>query len=216
MVLAASLLLLLVAGVARGQTDGSYDRRLYYSQPMGYSVWKRPPASIEAFARMVEQNQLNATSRQYAQSLSDAGWIAKPDVPSALVFIRSLRQAPAGEGKAYRMGRILRSYRSHEGKLDSNFWQRMKVGEPAYVDPQGNVAIRVLCLNVVYPDRKVSVLPAHEERPRAEPPAPPPMAPAAAPQPPPSDPATEFHFNPPPEFPPPAREAQEPASRSRP
>lgn len=185
--------------------DTSYDRRTYFSQPMGYSIWKRPPQSVEEFAKLVESNRLNATSQQYAESLHDAGWIPNADVAAAVAFIRTLKEGEAKETKRYRMGRILRSYKAGQGDLDASFVQVMKVGERGYFDGTGRLVIRVLCLNVVYPDRHVAVLPSSEERPQIVPVAPQASAPLVESRPP--EPLL---------VPPPPPEKPEPVSRSLP
>ncbi|MFI5394725.1 MAG: hypothetical protein ACHQ9S_04260 [Candidatus Binatia bacterium] len=198
--------------VRSAEAADSYDRRAYYSQPMGYSVWKRSPASVDSFAQLVEDNHLNATKEQYAQSLHDAGWIPQAEPATAVAFIRTLKEYELNETGTYRMGRILRSYRTGEGKLDSGFFQLIKAGERGYFDGRDQLVIRILCLNVVYPDRHVAVLPAEEERPAVA------AAPVAPPPPPAAEkPPTDMHFSPPPPpFPPPPREVVEPVSRSVP
>jgi len=184
-----------------------YDRRNYYSQPMGYSAWKPQPRSVEEFVEMLEKGRLNATPEQYAQALHEAGWIERAEVQEALQFLRSLREGVIRETRLYRMGRILRSYRTRAGRLDSHYHQVVRGGEKGYFESGGGLVIRGTCLNVVYPDRRVAVLSAREERPPEAPPAPPP--PAAVPE----APRTDFAFDPPPVFPPPVRENQEPLSR---
>jgi hypothetical protein len=196
--------------VRSADAAGSYDRRAYYSQPMGYSAWKRSPASVDSFAQLVEDDHLNATKEQYAQSLHDAGWIPQAEPATAVAFIRTLKEYELKETGTYRMGRILRSYRTGVGKLDSGFSQVIKAGERGYFDGQGQLVVRILCLNVIYPERHVAVLPAEEERPAvvAAPPPPPPAG---------ERPPPDTHFSPPPPpFPPPPREVVEPVSRSVP
>ncbi len=200
--------LALAAAIARPSGAQEYDRRSYYSQPMGYSAWKPQPKSIHEFLAMMERGQLNATPEQYAQALYEAGWIERAEVPVAIQFLRSLKEGAVAETRTYRMGRILRSYRSREGRLDSHYYQVVQAGEKGYFEAGGSLVIRGTCLNVVYPERRVAVLPAHEEKPSEPVPIAPP-SPAAAPEPPPTD----FAFNPPPVFPPPVRENQEPLSR---
>jgi len=202
--LAAGSMLVLTATVCQA-TDTSFDRRAYYSQPMGYSVWKRPPGSVDEFVTLLESNRLNATSAQYAQALHEAGWVPTADVGAAVTFLRTLKQAEATETKQYRMGRILRSYKTGKGGLDANFVQVMKAGEFGYFDSTGRLVIRVLCLNVIYPDRRVAVLPASEER----------LSPVAPEVPPRALPLVERPPEPP-SFSPPPPEKPEPVSRSLP
>lgn len=188
---------------------GAYDRRSYYSQPMGQSAWKRPPASVEAFAAMLEQGKLNATPAQYAEALHEAGWIESSETAAAMAFIRGLRKGTVPETKQYRMGRMLRSYRTRERALNSQYAAVIRAGEEGFFTADGALVLRTVCLNVVYPERRVAVLPAREEQ-QAEV-APPPVAAPVEPEAP-----IAFAFNPPPPFEPPVREIREPVSPSVP
>jgi hypothetical protein len=157
---------------------------------------------------MVEENRLNATKEQYAQALHDAGWIPEDDPAAAVAFVRTLKESELEESGTYRMGRILRSYRTGEGVLESSYQQVLRAGELGYFNEQGQLVVRGACLNVIYPERRVAVLPAAEERP----PAAAVPAPAAA-----EKVRTDTQFNPaPPPFPPPPREVVVPVSRSVP
>jgi hypothetical protein len=193
--------------------SAALSRREYYTQPMGYSVWKTPPASAQEFAELIEQRRLNATPEQFAQSLHDAGWIPDARPATALAFVRSLHQQSIAETKLLRLGRILRSYRTGEGVLDDGFYQVVKAGESGYFNAAGSFVVRVLCLNVVYP----------EQVPTAEPSPSPSASTGSTPAPTPGNPDTEqpnappnSQFYAPLPFPPPAREIQEPASPSAP
>lgn len=201
-----------VSAAQSGGTDtASYDRRSFYSQPMGYSIWKRPPASVQEFAELVERGRLNATAQQYAQSLYDAGWIPQPDTAAAQTYIRSLKEARTEETRTLRIGRILRSYRTGERTLDSNFHQIMNAGERGYFTHKGELVVRELCLNVVYPERHAAPPPAQPLTAPVSAPAEPPVAEPAV-----AVPPVDFRFDPPPQFEPPARESERSVSPSTP
>jgi len=192
--------------------SGKYDRRTYYSQPMGQSAWKRPPASVDDFADLVQNDKLNANAAQYAEALQEAGWISSPDPAVAAAFLRGLKEGVVPDTQQYRMGRILRSYRTHASKLNSQYAAVIKKGEHGYFDAQGQLVVRKLCLNVIYPPRRVAVLPTREEKKEKPPAAPLPVPPSGEREAPP----TQYVFLPPPQLPPPAREIRQPVSRSRP
>jgi hypothetical protein len=211
--------LLMLTTTVVGSRSHAYDdtgssvavnRSAFYTQPMGYSIWKPPPRSVAQFADLLEQRRLNASPEQYAESLHAAGWIARADPATAAAYLRGLQPGTIREGKTYRLGRIIRSYRNGQGVVDANFYQLVRAGEVGYFDADGELVIRESCLNVVYPDRRAAAAaPPPASQDSAEPPpAPPP--PNAEEQPP------GFYDPPLPPYLPPAREAQEPASPSAP
>ncbi len=204
---AALIPVLLLAAVAVASpavsSDTEYDRRTYYSQPMGLSPWKKPAQTPADLARMIEEHKVNATAEQYAQALYDAGWIPQPDPQLALAFIRSLHPGPIENTSTVRTGRLLRSYRNGAPQLNSGFYQVVKQGEVGFFDDQGNLVIRQICMNVAYPER-VAVLPAAEEK------APPPP-PALVEAPPAPEAPPLFPLAPPPSFKPPPRHSVSPS-----
>jgi len=198
------------------ETSGAFNRRAFFTQPMGYSIWKPSPASVDAFVQLLEAGRLNASREQFAQALHDAGWIGDNSVGTAVAYLRTLREGSARETEMVRLGRILRSYDTGEGILDDHFYQVVGAGESGYFDAAGRMVVRVRCLNVVYPDKRAAADASPSPSPSPSPSAtgggtPQPTPASADPEMPP-----DVQFNAPGPFYPPAREIQEPASRSAP